>query len=342
MFFNFLRCNLLDIHILNWNNFVDTKECLNSILKYDNNPSFRLFVIDNNSELESFNEFVIWADEVFKNVRVIKQDDIKANIVNKSLPPGIDSLYIIRNHDNLGFANGNNVGLSISKNLGTESVLLLNNDTLITKNAITTLYEYLISSDVSVVTPQIRFAANREVIWNCGGKFAWHGNRKYFYNDSHISSLPSPTALDVQFVTGCCLMYDFKNIGFLSEKFFFGEEDFEFSLRCQNEGYKIKCILSSVIYHKVSASRKLAENREEGSYYLHQLQRVINVKNFFSPPKFYCFYILMLIAIVGYLFKRKSRLSTYYSFLSLFIKESLSMKKITKSFYLECIKREFE
>jgi GT2 family glycosyltransferase len=334
---------MIDIHILNWNNFSDTKDCLKSIVSREPLLNCRLVVIDNNSFQNDFDNFVVWAESSFEVVIVLYQHDVEKFDIKSQNYENMP-LYIIRNSENLGFAKGNNVGLTFSQYMNTELVLLLNNDTEIENCAISKMIQFLRSNtSYSVVTPQIRLFSNKELIWNCGGYFKWHGNRKYYYASSHHSEIPeNKKIIDIEFVTGCCLMYRVSELGLLSDKFFFGEEDFEFSLRCKKLNKKIACFLDSVIYHKVGASRGLSENTDEGSYYLHQLQRVINVKTFYGTFKFKLFYMLMIASIIHFLiFKKKLGFKSAFSFINTFRKESKKITSIDKAFYLRTINRTF-
>ena len=94
------------IIILNWNKAEDTIECLNSLheLSYNNSS---IIVIDNASTDNS--------------VQKIKQK--------------FPDIMLISNKSNLGFCEGNNIGMRYAFQSGAEYIFLLNNDAVIEKSA---------------------------------------------------------------------------------------------------------------------------------------------------------------------------------------------------------------
>lgn len=92
--------------ILNYMNYQDTKECIDSILKqeYDN---YHILVVDNGSKNESF----LYLKRLYKKNPYVS---------------------VIKTGKNYGFAKGNNIGIFYArKNLKAEYIMLLNNDTIL-------------------------------------------------------------------------------------------------------------------------------------------------------------------------------------------------------------------
>lgn len=95
--------NSLGIVILNYLNYEDTLDCIESIKNQSKN-NIPTVIIDNNSK----NNSCIY---------------IKENIKNN------DNFYLIKSNDNLGYAKGNNIGIDFLKNnLKVENILICNND----------------------------------------------------------------------------------------------------------------------------------------------------------------------------------------------------------------------
>lgn len=90
-------------------------------------------------------------------------------------------------------------------------------------------------------------------------------------------------------------------LGMFSEDFFFGEEDFEFSLRLKKNKINAACVLKSVVFHKVNSSISKTSGFVIGKIYIHYLNRFINLKNYMPSWKwylwryFYRFYIFFLL-----------------------------------------------
>jgi GT2 family glycosyltransferase len=206
-----------------------------------------------------------------------------------------DTLIIIENNENLGFAKGNNVGIRLAEIMGSEWVFLLNNDTVISKDSLSRLYEHINTDPgISAITPQIRYFNTPEMIWNCGGKLTCFGSRKYFYSGSHYKKAPEKGSREITFITGCALLFKFRETGILSEKYFFGEEDYEFSLRLQKRGLKMICAFDSVIYHKVGRSIKKRSNIKT-LIYIQLISRLINTRDYYSYVRWTCTKLLYFI-----------------------------------------------
>ncbi|MCS6862682.1 MAG: glycosyltransferase, partial [Abditibacteriales bacterium] len=100
----------VSVLVLNWNGKADTLECLESLRRVDY-PNFEIIVVDNASTDDS--------------VAAIRQ--------------AYPELVILQNSDNLGYAEGNNVGIRYAKARGSDYVFILNNDTVVDANVLTPL-----------------------------------------------------------------------------------------------------------------------------------------------------------------------------------------------------------
>ncbi len=277
----------ISIVLLNYNGCDDTIECLNSILYLDYDL-FNVILIDNDSHDQSVQRIYDWARNKFSvdihsKVGMVCRENFSYLVPDnaKFLP----NLTIITNTANLGFAAGCNQGMELALSSGAEYIWLLNNDTVVETDSLFVLADYLKKhSDCQVASPQIRLYDEPNLIWNCGGELKWYGARKYHYVHRPVSELPDTDTLDITFVTGCAPLIRsalIQRLGGFTEKFFFGEEDFEFSLRMKKERVKMVCCLKSVIYHKVGASiDNSTKNYNLGKAYIHYLNRFINLRNY--------------------------------------------------------------
>ncbi len=130
--------------------------------------------------------------------------------------------------------------------------------------------------------------------------YTWYGDRKYFkqsiidkYKSQGVKSISTP------FITGCALMVKksvSNNIGLFTEKFFFGEEDFNYCKRLLKAGVRVESVLESTIYHKVGTSIK-KNQKSINSYILHFSNRIINQKEFYNPLKWKLWREIYIVAI---------------------------------------------
>ncbi len=271
---------MISIILLNWNGWEDTIECVKSLYKLSN-VSFSVLVVDNGSSNDSVSQIDKFLEE--EKLHVISVNE--GELLDVSLKDRDFVFYKLR--ENYGFAKGNNMGLKLLKKQHIEYFWILNNDTVVEPDSVTILKDFMEHHpDYVACTPQIRYFTPSNRIWNCGGKL-FFGFRKYFY-DNEENVVFKKIFFDISFITGCalfvCSQILNKNGELFTERFFFGEEDFEFSLRMMQEKKKIACCPRSVIYHKVSAS---TQNRPKlANIYIYYLNRFINIRQHFSMPKF--------------------------------------------------------
>ncbi len=228
------------IIILNWNNWSDTLKCLNSLKKIDY-PRCEIIVVDNGS----------------KKKLKIKSNSFKQPIIQ------------IFNRKNLGFAEGNNIGIRYALKSKADYVLLLNNDTLIEKNFLKELVLQAESDPkIGMIGPKIYFLDSlnkkKKKIWFAGGKLT----RSLFnqiimtgYGEFDYGQYNKIQKVD--YITGCCLLVKkqvIERIGLLDKKYFLYYEDVDWSLRAQKAGFKCIYDPQAKIWHKGSATSR------EGSF----------------------------------------------------------------------------
>lgn len=293
------------IIIVNWNGFKDTIECLESIFTQEC-LNHKIFVLDNGSTNESVKEI----EKVLS-----KSSNRKTKLLEETTFLAINNFndyenYLISHSVNLGFSKGNNFIIDhIYQEF--DYITMLNNDTVVTKNAISKMIECMEQNkSIGVLSCNIRLYSNKDKLWNAGGIFKWYGDRKYFrqsfideqiFKENYLIATP--------FVTGCVMMIRkeiIESYGSLTEQFFFGEEDFNFCYKLKRNKVEVKTLLSSTIYHKVNASISEASKGEKmyiRKSILHFTNRIINLRNFYSPfywkiwTYFYLFAVTINISI---------------------------------------------
>ena len=181
---------------------------------------------------------------------------------------------LLLNTENLGFAAGNNLATRLALARGEEDVLLLNNDTTVTPHFLEELRQGRLRHPEAALIPQIRLYHKPERIWNCGGLLIWPGRKAYNLENAPVARASEMSEIPVSFVTGCALLYRPLLTGLLTERFFFGEEDMEFSWRLRRMEMPALCIHTSVIYHKVGQT--LVTNYRKSEIFT--LKRLVNLR----------------------------------------------------------------
>jgi GT2 family glycosyltransferase len=280
--------------ILNWNGGKDTVECLDSLRLQTQQP-MRLVVVDNGSQDDSISRIEDWAAVHEGEVTFASYDRLEAESGGRGASEemlgqqasGLQ-FVLVKAGENLGFAAGSNVGIRYALKVGGEYVLLLNNDTVVEPEAVSRLLGFLAEHhDYVAATGQIRYFG-RPVIWNCGGDLTWAGSRRYLFSEQPLESTPQEGWRQITFITGCAAMIRasvFARHGLLTERFFFGEEDYELSQRLRRAHLRVACCFDAVIHHKVGSSiDRAAPPAALGRYYIYYLNRFIDMRDYYPRP----------------------------------------------------------
>ena len=181
-------------------------------------------------------------------------------------PDKLNNLITIFNKENLGFAEGNNVGIREAIKNGADYVMVLNNDVIV-KNAFwLPLVDFIKKhKKVGVVGPKIYFAPGREfhktryqkkergrVIWFAGGEIDWKNVYAFHRGVDEVDTGQYDKSFETDFVSGCCLMAKsevWQKAGFFDPKYFLYYEDSDFCLKVKKLGGKIYYLPKAKIWH---------------------------------------------------------------------------------------------
>ncbi|MBI4814175.1 MAG: glycosyltransferase family 2 protein [Methanobacterium sp.] len=291
-------CSRVSIVIINWNNWKDTLECLKSVFKI-NYSSFQIVLVDNDSsddsinqikdfskhipvELAEFDEKEIGSDvnrtdsskedteSDFKST--LKTTDFKFHSNTSNLESNFSKkLILIKNHENYGFAGGNNIGMDFAlEYLNPDYVLLLNNDTTVDEYFLDELLK-LAGNNESVGSVQpVLLNDSGETIDSLGQECYWWGAEDIcmgyplknsistnstvdgtvgingIINDMEIFGSCAAAALDPSEVL--------KKTGLFDEDFFVELEDVDLSWKIRLCGYKSFLAGKARVYHKRGVS----------------------------------------------------------------------------------------
>ncbi len=294
------------ILVLNWNGADDTIACLQSLSCAEG--EFCVYVIDNGSTDDSVVRIQSWIDaQTVLNASVIALDR------------------------NYGFARGNNEGLVAIRDHKFDSYLLLNNDTEVMPDFLVRLTEFSSRNpEYRVLTPKINYYFDKNKVWNCGGR-RFLGFRKYFYAGQTDDVVRKVEKLDITYVTGCALFFYPELLNdegrLLTERFFFGEEDFEFSIRMKKSGVKMACVMDSLIYHKVNAST--VKTSAVGKLYMHFLNRYIDVRLSSSSFVYFCWVVVNYPLILRHFRKALNSWHDAYKYVNRLMNEVKTKDSVT-------------
>ncbi len=270
----------VSIIILNWNGWKDTIECLESLYQITY-PNYDVIVVDNGSDNESVEKIKEYAEgrlpvesHFFEYIMENKplhyvehsQGDAETERGTEKVIvhlPLDKKLILIKNDKNLGFAEGNNIGIKYAfKIYSPEYILLLNNDTVVDKNFLTELVNVARSDE------QIGFAGPKnyyydyhgrtDVINFAGGKITLWKGRSEHVGMRDIDNGQYDHIVNTDYITGACLLARrevLEEIGLLDPAYFMYWEEADWCMRARNIGYKLVYIPGAKIWHKVAASQ---------------------------------------------------------------------------------------
>jgi hypothetical protein len=288
----------VSIIILNWNGFDDTKECLESLKKVDY-PNYEIMVIDNGSRDGS-------ADKIRKEFPYVK---------------------LILNSENLGFAEGNNVGIREALKSDPNYVLLLNNDVIVDRKFLTELVkgaEY--DPKIGMASPKIYYYDKPNIIWFAGAQFDRYSGTSPHTGRQKEDRGQYDGTRKCDRLSGACMLIKravIEKIGYLNEDYFRAAEDTEYSIRARKSGYEILFIPSSIIWHKVSSATGGEDSAQNIYYSNRNTMYLINEYYKYTLPlvliRYYFKYLFMLLsgrkekanathdAILDFMAKKKGR-----------------------------------
>ena len=326
---------MISIVILNWNGWIDTIECIESIYK-SVDVEFSIIVVDNGSTDDSISKIKEYIHKKnFSFIDIREGEALKGTIQHRDIV-----LYELE--DNYGFAKGNNIGLQLMAGQPIDYYWILNNDTIVESDALAILQRFMDDNKQYVAcTPQIRYFSPNNKIWNCGGQL-FFGFRKYYFAGAE-NVVFRKDRFDISFVTGCALfvrpeLLNGKNELF-TENFFFGEEDFDFSLRLKKEKLKMACCTRSVIYHKVSASIK--KKPRLSGIYIHYLNRYINLRHHFTSTEYFIWKVVNNLNVRRVLANNGYDTITIKTLIKILNTESKIYDAVTKEMFESIINNNF-
>lgn len=208
---------------------------------------------------------------------------------NKSPEPIVDfpkkypDYVLIKNKENLGFVEGNNVGIRYSLKKRADYVIFLNNDTYIDPQMIVCLIEASESNKkAGLLAPKIYFAPEYEyhhnrykksergkVFWYAGGEIDWKNVITQHRGVDEVDKGQYDQTEETDYISGCCLLVKrevLKKIGLLDKKYFAYYEDSDFSVRAKKAGFKLLYVPQAKMWHFNAGSSEVGGSLHD--YYI--------------------------------------------------------------------------
>lgn len=258
--------------LVNYHSSKDTMECIESILK-SGYTDFKTIIIDNSQTQEPFQEILDWAlgktsvqtqlphlvypvsqKPYFVDSFIERQQEIK---VLKS------KITLIKAEGNNGFSAANNIGIKLALNTESDGYIwILNNDTVVTPNAMRNLVEFLKQHKhrkIGMVGCKVMEYDNPTILQSAGGGKLFRplaysklvGAGQIDAGQFNVENLP------LDFVAGTSIFAPFgfvKEVGLLDEDYFLYCEESDWAVRAKKFGWHLAYEFRSLVYHKGGAS----------------------------------------------------------------------------------------
>ena len=267
------------IVVLNYNGSDDTAALLRSLCGQRGERNWATLVIDNGSRAAEYQRLRDWRYE--RGGRSYACTEVSSLTPDPSRPLRATGTYLFASRENLGFAAGNNLGIRCAQAARIPTVLLLNNDTECDPDFLACLQRRHAANRRGITFPQIRYFDRPEVLWNTGAKLRFPLRVTYFNQGVRVDHARFPPDEQIDFATGCALMFDPEHVGELAEDFFFGEEDVELARSCRERGVGYALARESILYHKVGATASAHSKRVVGR----TVNRLVHVQLVFAGPR---------------------------------------------------------
>lgn len=122
--------------LINYETAIYTRECIESLVQ-SKQCDLEIIVVDNSTSAEGYAQ------------------------LQKEIAPY--AVTLIKAPENLGFSNGNNIGIQYALAHGADYILMLNNDTVIDENMIAELLQK--ADNKTVTVPKMYYHANPTVLF---------------------------------------------------------------------------------------------------------------------------------------------------------------------------------
>lgn len=260
---------LVSIITVNFNHSHVTDEFLDAFYRTNQYPNFEIIVVDNGSKE---NPVPAWS---------IKYPHVK----------------FVRSERNLGFAGGNNLGVTYAKG---DLLFFVNNDTEFTVGLIQTLVDNIAKHPkTGMISPKIRYFQEPETL-----QYAGYTEMNYFTarnacigqfekDQGQFDQLTGFTG----FGHGAAMMITREAInkaGLMAENYFLYYEELDWGARIRKAGFEIRLDMGALIYHKESVS--VGQKSALKEFFMNR-NRILFIRrnaNAFQKLVFYCHFLFLV------------------------------------------------
>lgn len=215
-----------------------------------------------------------------RNYQVFVVDNASSDGSPEMVKKDFPQVKLIKSKDNLGFAKGNNLAIAKSDS---DYIMLLNSDTKVKSNALSSLIEFMDSHPkAGVASAQILYPSGE--IQQSGGflprlsnVFAWMFLiddlpivKNIFWSYQITSQSFYKKTRQLGWVTGAAMIIRrqaVSDIGLLDDKIFMYGEDVDYGIRAKKKGWQVWSVAKAKVTHfQFQSSKGISENAMLGEF----------------------------------------------------------------------------
>lgn len=245
--------------VLNWNGYEHSRRCLQSLAECGD-AGMKVIIVDNASHDGS----------------------------GARLQAEFPQHRFIANGQNLGFARGCNVGIRAAlQDEPCHYVLLINNDAMLMPGGLSHAVSVAQATPgIGLIGGKVLQSLQTRVLWYAGGTIdRWRG-QAMVRGFGEVDRGQYDTPEDVGFVTGGLMLIRrevLDRVGLLPEEYFFGVEEWDYSLSVRTAGYRLRYEPAFVALHPGDGSHWNYQPKYVYNYYRNKL---IFQEKFLPRPMF--------------------------------------------------------
>ncbi|OMH40457.1 glycosyltransferase [Desulfurobacterium indicum] len=257
---------------------------LPELTDFNYHPSVSVIIVTFNSENIIAGCLSSLVSELRKEDEIIivdnNSEDKTVEVVKKFASNSPVSIKVLKMNENEGYSRAINRGAEVSKG---DVLIFLNPDTLVTSGMVDRLVSALYEEDgIGAVGPLSVNVSYTQHISMFAPIFEYFFSGKDFLDcretiSRFLGLLFRNKTFDTKLLIGMCIAVNrdvFKMVGGLDENLFLGMDDFEFSWRLRESGYKLKIVPSVFVYHFGHLSFKTLPEKEGKSYQVQAVKQL--------------------------------------------------------------------
>jgi GT2 family glycosyltransferase len=250
--------------VLDWNGLEDTLACVESLQRLaiddgDPNSQLTVVVVDNGSRQSPC----------------------------ESLADRYPDVVCLETGVNLGYAGGNNFGISYALDLGADFIWVLNNDAVVDPGCLATLLQtFARGARIGAVGPKVVYADRVDRIWVAWGEVTWRQSLIRLVGKDRKDRPKFSVVREVQWIPGCSILFKREallDIGSFDADFFAYHEDVEWAARARNAEWSLWYNGNARVRHAVHGSSGGSSHYGGFRKYLSARNSVLYSKRHGSP-----------------------------------------------------------